>query len=168
MAVGLGAISGELYILVAMLGVVAFAFSNNKRAIAFACIIALFFVPILKNAINEDRPCAQFLYCEADKGMPSGHATFAYIFAAGSMGSPAFFFFLPAAILVSISRVVWEFHTIEQVVAGAGLGTALFFVSKAILLYAGHISADKVHWRVKRYVKRRMLKESRVSGVQPR
>ena len=168
MTIGLGAISSELYLLAVLLGVVAFAFVNHRRAIIFACVIALFFVPILKNAINEDRPCAQFLYCEADKGMPSGHSTFSYIFAAGSMGSPAFWFFFPAAILVSVSRVTWEFHTIEQVVAGAGLGTALFFISKAILVYAGHISEEKVHWRVKRYVKRRILKENKTSVVQPR
>ena len=75
MPVATASSGNELYVLAAMLSVVAFVFVKNRRAILLACIFAAFLVPTLKDAFDEGRPCGGLLTCPEDKGMPSGHAT---------------------------------------------------------------------------------------------
>lgn len=159
MSVGVGAASSELYFVLAMLGVAAMLFTKNRKAMALALAIALIAVPVLKSTMGEERPCFGILSCPLDNGMPSGHATVAFIFAAGSLGSPAFWFFYPAAILVSLSRVIWGAHTIMQIATGAAFGVALFFCSKQLLQALGEIRGERIHWRAKRFVKRKLSKK---------
>jgi membrane-associated phospholipid phosphatase len=158
MPVATASSGNELYVLAAMLSVVAFVFVKNRRAILLACIFAAFLVPTLKDAFDEGRPCGGLLTCPEDKGMPSGHATWVFIFAAGSLGSPVFWFFYAVALLVSLSRVVWGVHTMAQVAAGAGLGTALYFSSKAIFKSLGALRRERIHWRAKRFLHKKAMK----------
>lgn len=156
MSLAAGASGADLYLVLACLGFAALIFCHNRKAIFLALLLATVSVPLLKNAINEDRPCDGLLSCPDDSGMPSGHSAFAFIFAAGSLGSPAFWFFFPAALLVGFSREYWGAHSMAQVAAGAGLGVALFFISEELLIYFGAIRR-RTHWRVKRFVKKRVL-----------
>jgi membrane-associated phospholipid phosphatase len=156
MSLAAGASSADLYVVLACLGFAALLFCHNRKAIFLALLLATVSVPLLKNAINEDRPCVGLLSCPGDSGMPSGHATFAFIFAAGSLGSPAFWFFFPAALIVGFSREYWGAHSMAQVASGAGLGVALFFISKKLLIFFG-ASRRRTHWRVKRFVRKRIL-----------
>lgn len=156
MSLAAGASSADLYLVLACLGFAALIFCHNRKAIFLALLLATVSVPLLKNAINEDRPCDGLLSCPDDSGMPSGHSAFAFIFAAGSLGSPAFWFFFPAALIVGFSREYWGAHSLAQVASGAGLGVALFFISEELLIYFGAIKR-RTHWRVKRFVKKRVL-----------
>jgi len=151
-----GASSADLYLVLACIGFAALIFCRNRKAIFLALLLASVSVPLLKNAISEERPCDGWLSCPQDAGMPSGHSAFAFIFAAGSLGSPAFWFFFPAALIIGFSREYWGAHSMAQVVAGAGLGVALFFISEELLIYFGQ-EKKRVHWRVKRFVKKRVL-----------
>jgi len=151
-----GASSADLYLVLACLGFAALLFCHNRKAILLALLLATPTIPLLKNAINEDRPCDGWLSCPGDPGMPSGHSAIAFIFAAGSLGAPAFWFFFPAALVVSLSRIYWGAHSMAQVAAGAGLGVALFFISEEILIYFGAIKR-RTHWKIKRFVKKRVL-----------
>jgi membrane-associated phospholipid phosphatase len=164
MPLAAGASSADLYLVIACLGCAALLFCSNRKAILLALLLASVSVPVLKNAVNEDRPCDGLLSCPGDPGMPSGHATFAFIFAAGSLGSPAFWFFFPAALVVSLSREYWGAHSMAQIAAGAGLGVALFFISEEILIYFGAIRR-RTHWRVKRFVRRRALAVRKAGGA---
>ena len=146
----------DLYIVLALLGFSALLFCHNRKAIFLALLLATVSVSLLKNAINEDRPCVGLLSCPDDSGMPSGHSTFAFIFAAGSLGSSAFWFFFPAALIVGFSREYCGAHSMAQVASGAGLGVALFFISEELLIYFG-ATKRRTHWRVKRFVKKRVL-----------
>ena len=163
MSLAAGASSADLYIVLACLGFAALLFCHNRKAILLALLLATVSVPLLKDAINEDRPCAGLLSCPDDSGMPSGHAAFAFIFAAGSLGSPAFWFFFPAALIVGFSREYWGAHTMAQVASGAGLGVALFFISEELLIFFG-ASRRRTHWRVKRFVRKRMLARRKAAG----
>ena len=160
MIIPTGASDIELYFILAAFGCIAIFFSRNRKAILIALILATVAVPVVKDMVNADRPCNGMLSCPGDPGMPSGHATYAFIFAAGSLGSPAFWFFFPAAIIVGMSRVAWGDHSMAQVAAGAGLGVALFFVSKELLVFFGG-RREKVHWKIKRFVKKRALSRRR-------
>ncbi|MFA5247489.1 MAG: phosphatase PAP2 family protein [Candidatus Micrarchaeia archaeon] len=152
-----GASSAEMYFVLACFGFVALLFSQNRKAMFIAVILATVSIPVLKNTLNEDRPCIGWASCPDDAGMPSGHSTLAFIFAAGSLGSPAFWFFFPASILVGFSRTYWGAHSLSQVAAGAGLGIALFFISQELLIFLGEVKRQRTHWKVKRFVKMKRL-----------
>jgi len=156
MSLAAGASSADLYLVLACLGFAALLFCHNRKAIFLALLLATPTIPLLKNAINEDRPCNGLLTCPDDSGMPSGHSAIAFIFAAGSLGSPSFWFFFPAALVVGFSREYWGAHSLAQVASGAGLGVALFFISEELLIYFGAIKR-RTHWKVKRFVKKRIL-----------
>ena len=162
-----GASGAEFYFVLAAIGIVAYCFCRNRKAMLLAVMLAIVAVPLLKSVMGEDRPCSGLLACPDDSGMPSGHTAFAFIFAAGSLGSPVFWFFFPAAALIAGSRLYLGAHTMAQVASGAGLGVALFFISKEILVAIGHAKRGRVHWRVKRFVRRRRLALRRTSARLP-
>ena len=105
--------------LLAMLDLVALLFCRDKRAIILALLATSVAVPLLKDVFLEDRPCSGAINCPPDAGLPSGHTAMAFVFAAGSLGSPAFWFLFPSSLLVAYTRVRFGVHSIEQVAAGA-------------------------------------------------
>ena len=91
---------------------------------------------VVKKMVKEPRPDGAYL---DDEGMPSNHAQFIFFFAVYYILELLFrskrrvcplilrlfysLVLLFVAILVSFSRVYLSYHTLEQVIVGAGLGT---------------------------------------------
>lgn len=123
----------EVLALIILFGVAMFL-TNKRLALVIALGLALLFVPLLKDAYAQPRPCENLktLQCETDYGMPSAHATVAFIFIAAAVGTWAFLFFLPVGLFMAFSRIYLGLHSFEQVAAGAALGVILFLVADAI------------------------------------
>jgi undecaprenyl-diphosphatase len=60
--------------------------------------------------------------------MPSLHATVAGVFAIASLGTPAFYFLAPLALLIAASRVFLGVHSVLQVAAGLALGMLVYLI----------------------------------------
>lgn len=102
---------------------------KNRSALLIALLFAVIAGPLLKDYYNQERPCVDgtgLAPCPYDAGLPSMHAMAATVFAVASLGTPAFLFFAPAAVLVGYSRIYLNVHSPEQVAAGLALGIALF------------------------------------------
>jgi undecaprenyl-diphosphatase len=111
-------------------------------AIAYACERACYFV--LKNTCRRRRPAEllpdfhSFVMASDRFSFPSGHTSGAFMFAAlctHEFGSIAALILYPWAMLVGASRVVLGVHFPSDIVAGAMLGSSLFFFA------LGNISA---------------------------
>ncbi len=99
-------------------------------ALAFAVLLAFF----AQFFFAEPRPCmvdaslARFVECKASFGMPSLHATVAGVFAVAALGTLAFYFIAPLALLIVVSRVFLGVHSVLQVVAGLALGMLVYLL----------------------------------------
>ncbi len=110
--------------------------AENKIPLLLAILLSVTMVPVLKAALNEQRPCNGNGACPPDAGFPSGHSSIAAIFAAASLGSVSFYAFFPIGILIAASRITSGVHTLQQVAGGIATGMVLFFLSKAVADFA--------------------------------
>ncbi len=99
-------------------------------ALAFAVLLAFF----AQFFFAEPRPCqvdlslARFVECKASFGMPSLHATVAGVFVVAALGTLAFYFIAPLALLIAASRVFLGVHSVSQVVAGLAFGMLVYLL----------------------------------------
>ena len=110
---------------------------KNRPALLIALLLAAVAGPALKVFFAQDRPCvdgAALIICPYDAGLPSTHALISTVFAIASLGTPAFLFFAPAALVIGYSRIYLNVHSPEQVAAGFALGIAIY--SLALGIYA--------------------------------
>ncbi len=120
----------EYYPILIVLTFLALAFSRHRRILILSMLVIVLLSPTLKTFYMEDRPCKEMpalVDCN-DYGFPSGHALTSILLPAATLGSYAFFAFLPLAFTIAFSRIFIGVHTINQVVAGISLGLFVFFV----------------------------------------
>ena len=111
---------------------------NKRVTLLLALVLALLFIPVLKEAIHQERPCFQFretflLACPHDYGMPSAHGAIAAIFILAALGTESFWLFLPIMAFAALSRVILNLHTVEQVAAGLAFGGMVYFLSNHLV-----------------------------------
>ena len=114
---------------------VALYFSKNRKALFLAMLFLTLLLPVAKDVYREDRPCKAAMAIPecAEYGFPSGHASSSMLLAAGTLGSAAFFFFLPMAVYISAGRVYIGVHSPAQVAGGMALGIIMFFVFESLV-----------------------------------
>ena len=107
-------------------------------AFALALLLVCSAVIALKTAYSAPRICVsdKLGYCPSDYSFPSGHTAFAFTFAGASLGTTLFPLFFLIAIITAISRMYLGVHSLNDVIAGAGLALGIyFFVQDALLHY---------------------------------
>ncbi len=94
----------------------------------------------LKLIFSVPRPCAGLVGCPAGYSFPSGHASIAFAFAAivilYERKYKSYLWAVPLAVLVGMSRIFLNFHTVIDVVGGAVVGTLV-----SLLVYK---ASDKI------------------------
>lgn len=114
------------------LAAAAFFSTKRKKVFVLALVLTVAAAVFAKDFFNEPRPCQQLAPlppgCPTSPGFPSSHAAVAIVFLLASINSPAFAFFLVAALLVAWSRVYLGMHSVEQATAGIALGALVYFL----------------------------------------
>ncbi|MFH1443449.1 MAG: phosphatase PAP2 family protein [Candidatus Micrarchaeota archaeon] len=126
----------DYYPILVVLSFVALAFSKHRKTFMVALVVVLLLTPTLKTFYQEERPdstvvaggCADSRFPSDEFGFPSGHAVTSILLAAATLGSFAFFFFLPVSVFIGFSRVYLGCHSINQVIAGISLGFLIYFI----------------------------------------
>ncbi len=123
-------LNNHYYPILIVLAFIALAFSKNRKALIVSLILVTLLTPALKGFYHEERPCnsiPSIVDCR-DFGFPSGHAITAVLLAAATLGTYAFFFFLPTAFTIAFSRIYLGVHDLNQLAGGISLGLFVFFV----------------------------------------
>ncbi|NYZ77893.1 phosphatase PAP2 family protein [Candidatus Micrarchaeota archaeon] len=124
----------SFYLPMAAVAVAAFFFVKRRKEFAAALALALFLAFFAQGFLVEPRPCqvdagvARFVECPASSGLPSLHATVAGVLAIASLGTAAFYFLAPFALLIAASRVFLGVHSVLQVAAGLALGMLVYLI----------------------------------------
>ncbi|MBU1197649.1 phosphatase PAP2 family protein [Candidatus Micrarchaeota archaeon] len=114
-----------------VLAVIALTFTNKRAVFLMALLATVLLIGPLKLLHQEDRPCEymqSIVLCDGTFGFPSGHASTAFVLALGTLGTYAFFFFMPLALFIAYTRMYLVVHTLTQVTAGIGLGALVFAI----------------------------------------
>ncbi|HLC48199.1 MAG TPA: phosphatase PAP2 family protein [Candidatus Norongarragalinales archaeon] len=112
-----------------ILTLLALAFTKHRRVLILSFLVVMLLTLTLKTFYQEDRPCKAFpalVDCN-DFGFPSGHTITSVLLPAATLGSFAFFLFLPLSFLIAFSRVYLGVHSVNQIVAGLSLGMFVYF-----------------------------------------
>ncbi len=127
---------------------------NLKKFSLLGLIILLFsyfLVGVLKVLFDVPRPCVGMEGCPSTPSFPSGHATVAFVSSTwiflNFRNLPAGLLLFSLSSLVSASRVYFEFHTLQDVFAGALLGTSLSAMLFAISRWR---KSKEIWWFYKR------------------
>lgn len=124
----------DYYPAIMILTLIALAFSKHRRELILSFLVVVLLTASLKAYYQEERPCVIFpaLVACNDYGFPSGHTITSILLPAATLGSFAFFMFLPLSFLIMFSRVYLGVHTVNQVVAGLALGLFVFFAMERL------------------------------------
>ncbi|MBI5224650.1 phosphatase PAP2 family protein [Candidatus Micrarchaeota archaeon] len=123
-------LNNHYYPILIVLSFIALAFSKNRKALIISLILVTLLTPALKSYYQEERPCKTIptiVDCR-DFGFPSGHAITAVLLAASTLGTYAFFFFLPTAFTIAFSRIYLGVHDLNQLTGGISLGLFVYFM----------------------------------------
>ncbi|MEK6953728.1 MAG: phosphatase PAP2 family protein [Candidatus Micrarchaeota archaeon] len=130
----------DYYPIILLLTLLALAFSRNRRILILSFLVVIILTATLKTFYQEDRPCKilpALVDC-TDYGFPSGHTITSILLPAATLGSFAFFMFLPLSVLIAFSRIYLGVHTLNQVVGGISLGLFVYFALERL-----HNQAEK-------------------------
>ena len=115
--------------------------ANRLKIVAFVIglVIAGVLALGLKEMYAQPRPCAELLgdlklaSCPTDYSFPSGHTTFAFVFAGASLGTSFFPLFILLSILVAMSRIYLGIHTLNDVAGGMVIALSVYFAVETCL-----------------------------------
>jgi membrane-associated phospholipid phosphatase len=139
-------INDYLWLWGAALGLGCLVASRKKEALLVAVLALLLLLPAVKVFYGDARPCLGEPWCLSDMGFPSAHAAAAFVFVAASIGLPASFLFLPAALVVAYSRIYLGVHTVDQVVGGAAFAFVVFFLCDWLVAHVKKRYGIKSRW----------------------
>lgn len=106
---------------------------HDRRKVAWvllallpAIIISSQIVMVMKGALAVPRPCAGLDGCPSDYSFPSGHAAVVFAFATvvsiEMERKRLYLFAVPLAVMVALSRIFLNYHTLMDITAGAFIG----------------------------------------------
>jgi len=103
------------------------------------CAVNTFINILLKSIIRQKRPGAYTNIIPYDNyGMPSGHAQFAMfstIFISTLKNKKITLFYLLCCFLTMYQRVAYNYHTLEQVLAGFAVGAIVAYLFLKLVLH---------------------------------
>ena len=135
--------AGDFFYHFSQAGAVAYTYDQHGFDGAASCAVSSlannFTTRFLKKAIDQPRPNG------GSGGMPSGHtsrvaSSFGCLLGQEGLTTPTLFLGAATAV-TAYSRVEGDFHTVEQVLAGAALGTAIGYLGTQHL----YVSPTEVH-----------------------